>query len=404
MKDFENKESWWHKLFKSPVFIGVLLIVIPLAEWVIGEFIKNLPQYTVCCNPYFVWGIILFFMLLLAISIGCALNYFSLSTVTLFRFFSNEIGSRPLNLLFAFVFAMHLSWICDSGYDLIFKDEETYWIYWSRLILAVVGMICIFMVFPRYRKIVTKVSPKNRKLLVMGLSEIKLNKKFKNIETVIKPFGEYSNIRTVIILFSNRMNMERQNVQMKSPLENLNKSEKDTEVPNTGEKGQSSQIDLAILEKGSKLYEVYASYNQLIEKYKNKLVTEDNKEPLIQQLKQLFIANIEYYYPTIPEPDKINFIFSTPVDYDDFMACYKTVDKYLNVFENDTKDTVINISPGTSLVTGAMSIHAIKGQRQLVYTKQKDDELAICDPNVWTLGQLMQELTHELITDRIESD
>lgn len=371
-----NEDNVWNKLYKSPIFIGILLVYIPLTEWVIYEFIISYKCYNpLCCNPYFGFVITLLFILIFFISIGCILQYFSLSALTLFRFLNNEIGSRPLNLLFALVFAMHLSWICDSGYDLVFKDEELYLVYWSRLGLAIIGMTCVFLIFPKRKKIKYPIPPEKRKLLVMGLSEIKLNEDINNIETAVIPFSEYVNIKTVVVLLSENMN------------------------PVRAGKDDNKKIDLTLLNPETKLYEAYENYKNIIHNYKNAPIKKD----AITALENLLIEKIKDSFPAVLSPDEIQFIFTEPVSYNDFDTCYTTIDSYLKKYEKNTEETVINISPGTALVTGVMSIHAIKGQRQLVYTKQSNNkklEMIAYNPDVWTLGQLMQELTHELLTDK----
>lgn len=382
----ERKITWVDRLFRSQKFIAFLLLLIPVTEWIFYEYWINFEYYSVCCNPYFGIGIILTIILLVSICIGGVLHYFSISALTSYRFLSNAFGSRPLNLLFGFIFVMHLSWICDSAYNLVFYDNEVF--SFLRLLLAIGGMIGIFIIFPTRKGNKKSIPIEKRTLLVMGLSEIKvgLNKDdptkiYSNIEVAIKPFGKYKFIKKVVILLS----------------ENIVKA--------------GDCIDINLIQDHEGLQKALKNYKEKIvaladskEKIKGiKSITELDEEIIIPALRKIIQESIKYYYPQIENVDKIQILFTSSVDYDNFSRCYKVVDEALMRKEEKTASTIINISPGTAIVTSVMSIQAIKGDRQLVYTKQSGNKDLVDPPtNVWTLGQLMRELSHELMTDRFE--
>lgn len=91
-----------------------------------------------------------------------------------------------------------------------------------------------------------------------------------------------------------------------------------------------------------------------------------------------------------------------PVDYDDFESCYHVIGNMLRRYEENgsTSHTVINISPGTSAISGVLTVYAIKGGRLATYNRQNaaDGE----NPNtefgidVLSVRDLIDEIEDEL--------
>lgn len=100
-------------------------------------------------------------------------------------------------------------------------------------------------------------------------------------------------------------------------------------------------------------------------------------------------------------------IISEPVDFDNFEECNREILSQTKAILADSNhkyddcDLMFNISPGTKMLTGAMTINAIKGERNIVYISQnstkKDLEKVIAyDPNVLQLYEQFNELVAEL--------
>ena len=107
------------------------------------------------------------------------------------------------------------------------------------------------------------------------------------------------------------------------------------------------------------------------------------------------------------ENNDLEVIISQPVDFDNFEECNRVILSQTKAILADSKrkyndcDLMFNISPGTKMLTGAMTINAIKGERNIVYISQnrnkKDLEKVIAyDPNVLQLYEQFNELVAEL--------
>ena len=107
------------------------------------------------------------------------------------------------------------------------------------------------------------------------------------------------------------------------------------------------------------------------------------------------------------ENNDLEVIISQPVDFDNFEECNRVILSQTKAIladskrNYDDKDLMFNISPGTKMLTGAMTINAIKGERNIVYISQnrnkKDLEKVIAyDPNVLQLYEQFNELVAEL--------
>lgn len=89
------------------------------------------------------------------------------------------------------------------------------------------------------------------------------------------------------------------------------------------------------------------------------------------------------------------------VDMNNFEECYNAVEKRLGECEGgDTRGTVINVSPGTSALTSALTLHAIRGQRLMTYNKQGGDHKGNVNVkvrlDVFSVETLVRELRREL--------
>ena len=89
------------------------------------------------------------------------------------------------------------------------------------------------------------------------------------------------------------------------------------------------------------------------------------------------------------------------VDMNNFEECYNAVEKRLGECEGgDTRGTVINVSPGTSALTSALTLHAIRGQRLMTYNKQGGEHKGNVNVkvrlDVFTVETLVRELRREL--------
>lgn len=100
--------------------------------------------------------------------------------------------------------------------------------------------------------------------------------------------------------------------------------------------------------------------------------------------------------------------FSQRVDFNSFKECNEEILRQVKdiqtnkVHQYDDCDLLFNITPGTKMLTGAMTINAIKGERAIVYISQDKNDRTIeervkeYDPNVGDLYEQFSELAMEV--------
>lgn len=379
-------------VFNNSFFISGLLLLVYLVEYISNRFLfvysinskptnlnisflpwENIvnPNTSICCNPFYPYFIAGWILLIIIFSIGYAKKEFDISGFTASRFLSNALGLRPLNLIFAFVFTMHLSWLCDESFELMFQNNNPLLYSLIRIGIILVGLLYIFFIFPDSKVTDKYIPEEKRTVLISGLSNISIfnmeGKFAPNFETFILPFSKFKNIRKILIITSS------------SPLKSLDIMVKNIDkLPNDC------------------LKKYYREYVEKVESEKNsKEVTENIKHALEELIKK----SIKLYYDDI-DISKLEFIFTDPVSYDNMELINNALLSKLTTIKEPDEEILINISPGTSVIGGVLSISAIKGDRLLVYTKQNTDsqenELLIYNPNVLTFKKLIQKIVSEL--------
>ena len=125
------------------------------------------------------------------------------------------------------------------------------------------------------------------------------------------------------------------------------------------------------------------SQKQALETYAKALsgASLDLAEEPIKDLLRSFIC-IEYpnYKHKLPEIE-----LSNPVDYNDFNACNNECFYFLkNDMDHNFNDyqVVVNITPGTKPVGSALTVNAIKGEREMISINQNNNQIEVCEPNV----------------------
>jgi hypothetical protein len=91
---------------------------------------------------------------------------------------------------------------------------------------------------------------------------------------------------------------------------------------------------------------------------------------------------------------------SESYDYNDVKDCYVGLEALLKRYEGGgkggTTQTLIHINPGTTAITAAMSLCAVKGSRAMVYTAQNTELPTEVNINVWDVENLLKELINEI--------
>lgn len=127
------------------------------------------------------------------------------------------------------------------------------------------------------------------------------------------------------------------------------------------------------------------------------------KEILTPLLKNYILADNrnlskEKYGELCKRIQYIDFQYTTPVDYDDFDVCndicYQSILSLLNLKKYSDEQIVVNITSGTALLSSVLTLNALKGSREIIYTKQNEfGDMAKINPNVTLVqvGELVEE-------------
>lgn len=305
---------------------------------------------------------------------------------------SNSCSGSVLDIIFIFIFLFNLAWIPDTISNFL-RDGEAYY----RPILYIIALIIIVIIKPQSFISKKEIPIVERLVLVTGVSNIKYYKRdwdqiiISNLETVVTPFNKYTNLKKIVILLSNEILMK---------LSDIGKG-----VPENHE-----------------LYPYFMEYKKDIIEItsENKMEHNEiasNKGPLIGKEQEKITAIltllikrcIKYFCKNYTNVEDLQFEFTSPVDYNVFQECNdKLYNKILCVMGEREKgkclykdeNLLVNITAGTSIVSGVMTLNAIKSERGLIYTEQRPpSKLIEYDPNVIVLEQFAS-----LTTERIQQN
>ena len=163
-------------------------------------------------------------------------------------------------------------------------------------------------------------------------------------------------------------------------------------------------IDIKNAEKIAKIInrkKISESVENVVSQFTNIIVEKISNSIITDALSNLIINCINTQYNHNFDSETIKFHFTAPVDYNEFEQCEKEL--YLSVYylqkkENYTDEQIlVNISPGTSIVSGVMTLNAIKGNRGLIYTRQDNTALVEYNPDVMVLQDYIYDFSDELV-------
>lgn len=307
---------------------------------------------------------------------------------------SNSCSGSILDVLFVLVFLFYLAWIPDTCFDYA-RDGLPVW----RPFLYISGFILTIFVKPDYRLANKSIDKDKRMLLVTGMSNLKYSIQNgcakNNIEPLILPFGEFPSLKEMLILFSKDTLLGIEDV---GRIEGIEHDVSDNILYSVFDKYKKR------IEKIIKAYGIENGAGVIQNKEISGLLLSDKKFQMEVQdaLSELIKNCIDHYYPQY-DTKQLNIEFTSCVNYNDFEECNKDLYNRLSYLMRykriDDEHVVVNITGGTSIVSGVMTLNAIKGNRGLVYVEQGGKPiLKHFNPNVIVLEQF-----DELVIEKIEN-
>ena len=255
---------------------------------------------------------------------------------------ANAITPRTISAFYLLFFVVHIGWISDSTLNLFLPKEYTEW---TEVIVSFItgslGLLFLVVFFPRSED----ASGKN-KVIVSGIS-----------------------IPSVPYLSPEPSEEERYRALNLRPLvrtlQLVSNDERECSLLILWSNGLDSSLPVNF----SKVYKLITrkDYDN-----SNTLGVKEMAEVLIREC-----AKREF-------PDKANLINNMKIrwtdscDYDDFGTCFKTLNKEINALINKNHSLLFNMTPGTTLIGGVITLLAMDPQRSLYYYRQSK---AITDDN-----------------------
>lgn len=341
---------------------------------------------------------------------------------------STSCSGNMIDICFVISFFFYIAWIPDSCSDLV-KGDSSLW----RCFLYIGGLLVLILIKPTVYRDKKEVGNDKRTLLVTGLSYIRRNlqdTKMDSIKTTIMPFKKYKKIEKMMIVLSNHLEMNKNALKLNldKPDDELENAYKRYKYKMAGlyyerHNGTYNQLDLdnaKTNEEWKKISNILffckewkvASTDEdkeaVLSKYTLEFdlsVAEERDRTLLQGVKEalrhVIMDHIKMDYQDV-NFDINNIEFTTPVNYNSFDECNAICyDKLFTLMKKGYSDenVIVNITAGTSPITSALTLNAIKGNREMVYVNQKSTEqLEKANPNV------MMFVFDELWTERVEHE
>lgn len=375
------------KVYCNKCSIGIMLIFSFIAEKIILDGINIMATE----NPPYLytparWGCLFFIIIYLFLFIfGWYKKYYRTNTIIMKKFLGYAVGLKFISLTIALSFLCQLTWFIDAAFPLIIGNLATGPISCKEacLIFAELGVIILFMfaTFAMFYPLqIVNDKIKKYHLLVSGLSLKFLNGKTyitpQQLDLFTKPFTakvkngsefKYTDIEKCLIVLS----------------EDTFKSMLNDEVSNQSLKNYIPDA------------QIINEYNSAVEAYNNNpydLNLKNHVKDLFEDILLLSIQTISQFYHS----KKIEFYFTEEIDYDAFEKVFDTVSEDLKKLEVPNKGTLIHVSPGTAMVSSALTVFTIKKNRQLVYCHQKKRELQEATIDINTLYHILKDLWSEV--------
>ena len=370
------------KLLTNNWFVLSMFCLLLFFERFTVYCLKNNCIYNVC----FGWPIVVsLFIILAVIFIGRSVGAYKFRMQIVKRFLSNAIGLKWLSLVFILGFLVHIEWIAAASYNLFFDGSG----HWFEPIILILGLLLLCALFP-VKSGKERIDNKAKQtLLVTGLtvpprSTVLISKD--SLDLLFKPLLIYKDIEQIAILPS---------PELYEKIKNTKSSEEDI---------INIKNDLRSALKECEQDEV--SIKNLFDSYMECIKSESRSQinRMITRFFDFYIKNAKNesmlkYSDYANKSIKIHFSPESE-DYDNFEKCYEgfgeLIKKYEGGNKNATMKTLIHITPGTKIVTASLTLHAIKGYRKMIYTRQSDAKLDKVSMDVWTLEELLNELWKEL--------
>ena len=320
--------------------------------------------------------------------IGLWKNIFKLPHADLLkRMISSNVRNVTLAVFILLFFLAQITWLMDSAYSMLFDfSSDRFPQEMTAFLLSGVCMIISMIIYP-YAPAPDFGLDKRKKIYSAISFTVKPEKGFNwnNADLLFKPFfntvkivnsesSEYLfSIEELNVLLSDSFDFKKGMVNMSSFRE---------KISDLDEKLKSAGIE-SIEQEESIDEEIFNKFLHIVLKYKVATypgIEDSDREKLMGQAERLKIcwrstkdSNYEY-----------------KVSYNDFKETFETIQRCLSDKETgDTDETLLYISPGTSITASAFSALSLRGSRLILYVNQGNGQLMAINPNTEAVNEYL---------------
>ena len=388
MKKLELKELFEHYVFKY--FLLIILIVL---EYSWGQYITMCLDTQSPINGFsndilhlLFWIFTAFSFMILLIA---AITYPWPTLRIISRFFDSTIKKNILTIFLLILFLSNLTWFMDIVYKLMF-EHGNFWCEFWHAFLCSISMTFAILLFP-YSNYVKD----EKNILISGISLGVVKKNDKNYQTYYVNNLTYFNFEGLFKMFKKGNGtetgefdkIEKICIIPSTALQNAQITIEEDLKSDTLETTRNELANLFLCDNNFKQY--VEDYNSFIKKH-----NEENSEVNLQE-QHKNLSKIFSYYFNKTRSKQIEIEFLDPIDYN---SEYKEmINKIHNSLEKlsqttSTYNAYIYVSLGTSLLTSALTIMAVKGNRKIMYLDQKTKkDIKTYTPEIVTLSKYLDE-------------
>lgn len=255
---------------------------------------------------------------------------------------ANAITPRAISAFYLLFFVVHIGWISDSTLNLFLPKEYTEWVEVIVSFFAgIIGLFFLVVFFPRSEDMEGK-----NKIIVSGMSIPSVHYISPDKNPTDKDRYLKLNLRPLVRMLQLLPKDEIQCTLLILMSDGLK----------GGLKGNFPKVYKLITGKDSEI------------KYKC-----ETKRDIEIMAEVLIKACAKREFPDRGELiDNLKIQWTEYCDYDDFDSCFKTLNKEINSFSGKDNSFIFNMTPGTTLIGGVITLLAMDPQRSLYYYRQSE--------------------------------
>lgn len=331
-------------------------------------------------------------LMCIAICKGFENNIFKLPHADLLkRMISSNVRNVTLAVFILLFFLAQITWLMDSAYSMLFDfSSDRFPQEMTAFLLSGASMIISMIIYPyapapdfgldKRKKIYSAISLSREGLFEYSKAEVLFKPFYESVIPVNSDKPDYLfGIKKLYIVLSNSIDFNKKIIDFKTFEEN-----KPELVEMLKQVGIESIPNDGIIDE-----EIFKKFLHIVLKYKiatHPGIQDPIRDRLIKQSEHL-----EIIWRTDQASGDLY-----KSNYNIFHETFEAIQKCLKDNESgDTSETLLYITPGTAVVTGAFSALSLRGSRLILYVNQGNGQLMAINPNTEAMNEYLDEIKDE---------